>query len=150
MFFSRTLNNSLNCIHKRVLCLIHDNCNSSFQDILQILNEKTIHKKLLQHLAKEIYKFFKGLSPPITNHFFSFRDTSYNLGNFQCVCCDNKKTVKYRTETIAYRGPQIWNLIPESIINTPSFNTFLKKLKNGMLTCVHIEFVRHIQRLAFI
>ena len=73
--FSRTLNNSINCIHKRVLCLIHDNYNSSLHDILQTSNEKTIHEKDPEHLAKEMYKFVKGLSPLIMNHFFSFRDT---------------------------------------------------------------------------
>ena len=41
------------------------------------------------------------------NDLFSFRDTlSYS---------DNKKTVRYGAETIACRGPQIWNLVPESI-----------------------------------
>ena len=46
-------------------------------------NEKTIHQKDQKYLAKEICKFPKGLSPPIMNDFFLFRDTPYNLRNFQ-------------------------------------------------------------------
>ena len=63
-----------------------------------------MHQKDQKHLAKEIYKFLKGLSPPVMNDIFSFRDTPYNLRNFQWLYSDNKKTVKYRAETIAYGG----------------------------------------------
>ena len=44
-------------------------------------NEKTIHQKDLEHLAKEIYEFGKGLSPPIMNNFFAFRETPDNLNS---------------------------------------------------------------------
>ena len=33
-------------------------------------NEKTVHQKNLEHLAKERYKFVNGLSPPIMTDFF--------------------------------------------------------------------------------
>ena len=95
MFCSRILNNSLNRIHERVLPFVHDNYNSSFHHILEISNEKTIHQRNLEHLAKEIYRFVKGLLPPIMNNFFSFRDTPYKLRNFQCLYSNNKNIVKY-------------------------------------------------------
>ena len=66
MFCSRFLNNSLNHIHKRALRLIYDDHTRSFQDKVETRNEKTIHKKNLECLAKEIYKFLRGLSPSIT------------------------------------------------------------------------------------
>lgn len=60
MFYSRTLNNFLNHIHEQALCLIHDNHNSYFYDILEMWNKKRIHKKNLEHPAKEIYKSVNG------------------------------------------------------------------------------------------
>ena len=70
MFCSRSLNNLINRIHERALRLIHNDHVSTFQDILEIAKEKTIHQNNLQCLAKEIYKFLNGLSPPIMNGAF--------------------------------------------------------------------------------
>ena len=63
MFCPRTLSNSLNHIHKRAIRLVHDNYNSSFYDILEMPNKKTIHQKNLELLTKEASKCFDGLSP---------------------------------------------------------------------------------------
>ena len=65
MFCSRSLNNLINRIHECALRLIHNDHVSTFQDILEITKEKTIHQNNLECLAKEIYKFLNGLSPPI-------------------------------------------------------------------------------------
>ena len=61
-----------------------------------------------------------------------------------------RKLLNIEPKLLHTGGVQMWNLVPESIRNAPSSNTFLKKLKTEMLTCVHIEFVRHVQRLVFI
>ena len=44
---------------------------------------------------------------------FGTMENIYNLINFQELESSLKRTVKFGTETISYRGPQIWNLIPE-------------------------------------
>ena len=73
MFCARTLNNFLNHINERALCLLHNNYNISFYDILEMSNEETVHQRDLEHLAKEIYKIVKELSPSIIiNDFFSY------------------------------------------------------------------------------
>ena len=54
MFCSRSLNNVINRIHERALRLIHNDHVSTFQDILEITKEKTIHQNNLESLAKEI------------------------------------------------------------------------------------------------
>ena len=56
--------------------------------------EKTIHQNKLESLAKEIYKFLHGLSPPIMHDTFMIRNSKYNLRNFQCLYSTNKKTAK--------------------------------------------------------
>ena len=44
MFFSHSLNNLTNQIHERALRLIHNDHVSTFQEILKITKEKTIHQ----------------------------------------------------------------------------------------------------------
>ena len=56
------------------------------------------------------------------------RNNNYNLRNFQCLYPTNKRTVKYGTETVTYRGPQIWNLVPEKTKNGCSFDLLKKEI----------------------
>ena len=46
-------------------------------------NEKTIHKKNLQCLAKETYMFLQKLSPTIMDDIFEVRVISINLQSLQ-------------------------------------------------------------------
>ena len=52
----------------------------------------------------------------------------YNLKNFECLYSTIKGTAKYGTETVTYRGPQIWNLVPEKTKNA-SFDIFKKEIR---------------------
>ena len=87
----------------------------SFQDILEMTDEKTIHKTNLDCLAKEIYKFLKRVSSPIINNIFKVSDNTWNLHYFHLhklsfIYSTSKKTVKFGHETITYRGPKILKL----------------------------------------
>ena len=151
MFCSCSLNNLINRIHERALRLIHNDHISSFQDILETTKEKIIHKSNLESLAKEIYKFLNGLSPPIMSGAFMIRNYKYNLRNFQCLYSTNKRTAKYGTETVTYRGTQIWSLVPEKTKNASSFEIFkkeIRKWKSEKCSCrickTYIQYVRLI------
>ena len=129
MFWSRSLNNLINRIHERGLRLIHNDYVSSFQDILEMTKEKIIHQNNLESLPKETYKFLNGMSPLVMNNVFMIRSNKYNLRNFQCLYSTNKKTIKYGTETVTYRGPQIWNLVPEHTKSSSLFEIFKKEIR---------------------
>ena len=141
-FCSRSLNNLVNRIHKRALRLIHNEHVSTFQGILEMTKEKTIHQNNLESLAKEIYKFLNGLSSLIMTGAFMIRNNKYNLRDFQYLYSTNKRTIKYGTETVTYRGPQICNLVPEKTKNESSFDILKRKLENGRVKSGHVEYVR--------
>ena len=50
------------------------------------------------------------------------RENNYNLRNFQ-------ELVKFGTETISYRGLQIWNMIPERLRTLETLNKLKKEIK---------------------
>ena len=127
MFCSRSLNNRINGIHGRALRLIHNDNVSTFQDILEMTKEKTIYQNNLESLAKETYKFSNGLSSPIMYDAFIIRNNKYILRNFQCLYSTNKRTAKYRIETVTYRGPRIC-LVPEKTKNASFFDIFKKEI----------------------
>ena len=82
---------------------------------------------------------------------FMIRNNKYNLRNFQCLYSTNKRTAKYGTETVTYRGPQICNLIPEKTKNASSFEIFkmeIRKWKDEKCPCRMCK--TYIQRVGFI
>ena len=115
------VNSSLNHIHKRDLRLIYDDHADSFQDILQMANEITIHQKNL------IY----GSSPPIMNDFFEVTENIYKLRNFHSLYCTCKTTVRFISEAVTFRGSQIWNLIPDNknVLSLENFQREIKKIE---------------------
>ena len=46
---------------------------------------------------------------------YILRDNIYNLRNFKSLYSTSEKTVRFGTETITFRDPQIWNLITGDI-----------------------------------
>ena len=70
MFRSRTINNKINCLDKRVINIIYSDFKSSFEGLLMKDNSFSIHGRNIQSLAIEIYKFLNGLSPSILNNVF--------------------------------------------------------------------------------
>ena len=55
---------------------------------------------------------------------FVTTENNYDLRNFQELQSSLKGTVKFGTETIAYRGSQIWNLILERLKALETLNKF--------------------------
>ena len=102
MFCSHSLNGLLNQIHERTLRLTYNDHVSSFENIPEISNEKTIHQQNLEFLAKEIYKFVNGLLPPIMSDLLYVKIHTI-LWNFQTLYSSNKRTVKFGVETISYK-----------------------------------------------
>ena len=105
MFTSQHLNNALNNIHERALRLIYNDYELPFDRILEDSKQKSIHQKNIESLAIEIYNFQAGLAPSIMSELFVTRENNYNLRNFQELESSLRRTVKFGTETISYRGP---------------------------------------------
>ena len=151
MFTSRYLNNALNSIHGRALRLIYNDYELTFDRILEDNNQKSIHQKNIESLAIEIYKFQVGLTPPIMSDLFVTRENNYNLTNFQELESSLRRTVKFGTETISYRGPQIWNLIPERLRTLETLNKFKEKIKSRKCDAGPCRMWKtYIQRVGFI
>ena len=65
-FCSRRPNNLINKLQERVLKVVYNDCNSSFNGILEKANENTIHIKNIHILMRKIYKFLNGSFPQMS------------------------------------------------------------------------------------
>ena len=99
-------------------------------------NESTIHLKNINVLMTEIYNFLNDLSPPTMNDIFQKQENYYSLRNPSSLASKRKYTTAYGIDTIFFRGPQIWQDLPQEIRNYDSLNLFKSNIKRyGTLTC---------------
>ena len=129
MCHNRTLNNKINRLHERALRIVYKNTNLTFQELLEKDGSFTIHHKNLQKLAIEMYKIKKHLSPLPMQELLTEKNNKYDLRNKRSWESYNVRTVSYGTETIRYRGPKIWELVPTEIKESASLGEFKTKIK---------------------
>ena len=129
MFSSRKSNNRINRIHERSLRIITGNQGSSYDELLSMTNESTIHQNNLQQLAVQIFKFLHHLSPQIMENLFNVRENRHNIRNFIPFHVSNKKTIMYGIDTVSHISSKIWELIPDKIKAAPNLQTFKEKIK---------------------
>ena len=129
MFHNRTLNNKINRLHERALRIVYQNQELSFQQLLNLDCSATIHQRNLRKLATEMYKIKNNLSPSPVVELFINNTNTHNLRSRRCWELPNTRTVTYGTETIRYRGPKTWDLVPRSIQESATLLEFKRKIK---------------------
>ena len=130
MFHSRKLNNRINKLHERALRLVYKDSSSSFDQLLVRDNSFSIHDRNLQKLAIEIYKVKNNISPSFMHFLFPETENPYYLRSNPSFKTSNIRTVYYGSETLMYRGPKIWNLLPVDIKESNSLIEFKRKIKS--------------------
>ena len=129
MFHSRALNNRINTLHERALRIVYQNNDLTFQELLEKDGSVTIHDRNLQKLAIEMFKVKHNLSPLPVQEIFSIQNTTYNLRNNRNWQIPRVRTVNYGTDTIRYRGPITWELLPVELKNMESLINFKREVK---------------------
>ena len=83
----------------------------------------------LKKLCIEMYKVKNGLSPLPIQELFSTQSNTYNLRNNKVWDVPRARTQSYGLETIRYRGPKTWELLPLDIKESISLLEFKAKIK---------------------
>ena len=109
--------------------MVYNDYYSSYQELLDKDRTVTIHHRNLQKLVTEMYKVKNNLSPMIMKNIFTEIPNTYNLRNNRIWATHNVHTVNNGTETLTFRGPNTWNILPETIKNSKSLNEFKIKVK---------------------
>ena len=129
MFHSRGLNNRINKIHEKALRLVYSDNQSTFSELLIKDSSMTIHERNLQPLAIEVYKTINNLSPVIMKGIFDVKNIPYNLRSTSILCTRNVRTVKNGFNTLSFRGPKIWALVPNYIRISKTLQEFKCKIR---------------------
>ena len=114
MFHSRTTNNRINRLHERALRLVYKDVTLSFVELLELDTSFTIRHRNLHKLATEMYKIKNNISPVFMQNLFPASRNPYNMRVQPEFESFNILTAYNGSETISYRGPQIWALSTQS------------------------------------
>ena len=129
MFHNRTLNNRINKIHERALRLVYQDNTLTFSELLAKDNSFSIHQRNLQKLAIEMYKVKQNISPQLMHNIFIKKDNIYKLRNETRWETGAVKSVYHGTESLSFRGPKTWDMLPTDIKNSESLREFVLKVK---------------------
>ena len=128
MFHSRTINNKINGSPQ--------DFKSSFEGLLMKDNSFSMHERIIQSLAIEIYRILIGLPPSFLNNVFHKNiSNNYDLRDHKELYSRNPKTVRYGTETVLYMTPKIWSKVPETIKMSSSLDSFKSKIRKWKPEC---------------
>ena len=127
MFHCRTTNNKMNKLHERALRLIYKDKSLTFEQLLEKDQSFTIHERNIQKLAIEMYKVKNKMTPVPFQKIFTIN----KKGDF---CIPKINTVNRGEETVRYRGPKIWEIVPEEI-KKGRITSYIQKSNHKMETC---------------
>ena len=151
LFHSRALNNRINKLHERALRLVYKDPQLSFQELLDKDKSVTIHHRNLQKLAIEMYKLKNNIAPTMMKSIFPETNNPYNLRSNNPFQSSNIHSVFHGTETISFRLPKTWQMVPDHIKQSQTLTEFKLKIENWVPSkCVCRLCKTYIPNLGFL
>ena len=117
MFTSKGLNKKINTFYEKSLRLVLNDHQSTLNEMLDTLNEKTIHHQCIDRLLTEVYKYLNGCFPDAMNGVFRLRQNTYNLRNFHAFATDVPKN-NCIFNSVVCRANQLWETLSFDLKNS--------------------------------
>ena len=115
---------------KKFVRLVLNDHQSTLDEMLDTLNEKTIHQQCIDRLLTELYKLLNGYSPDIMNDVFHLRQNTYNLRNFNAFATYVPRN-NCMLNSFVYRANQLWETLPQKLMLT---RIIQERIKNWRCT----------------
>ena len=137
-------------IYKRALKLVYqDSHDVKFHELLGKGKSVSVHQKIFQLLATEIFKSKTGVSPELMNDTFHFVERPYNLRSDYTLERKRDHTVYHGAEILSSFAPRLWDLLPNSTKNSASLKESKKKINTWAFDCcpcrISKEYVGRVQ-----
>ena len=139
MFCGKTASNRIHQLHKRALRVLQNDYTATFEDLLEKLEEVTVHCSNLQKLMIEIYECTNHIGPAVLTEFFTTKEIIYDLRIKNLLQIPKVKTSSYGQSSLSFRGSILWNTLSDSIEsaqNIKGFKTMIKNWKGENCTSV--------------
>ena len=112
----------------RALRFLYSDFDSTYDELLQKGNHKSVLVLLMHSMAIEVYKCIKGISPYFMSSLFTQQDHRYHMRNENALTLPSFSTIKYGYNSFRYLGAKIWNHLPNGIKDSSTLSIFKKRL----------------------
>ena len=122
-------------IHHRTLQVVYNDFNKSYDELLELNNDLSIHQRHLRYLAIEVFKSIMHSNPQFMWSYFEENSLPYNLTDGSKLVLWKTKFSRFSINLLQLRV-FLRNNLPVSLKNCQSLNKFKLKLKNpGNIYC---------------
>ena len=134
MFASKTEINKILKIYYRVHQAFYSEYHKSYEELLQINEDISIHQKHLRIL--EVRKSIKYFKTEFICYFSNTNSVPFNLGKGRTLLIQLAKYVNFVTKLITFRRSLLLNNLPSRLKNSQTIKDFKFELKNlGKIHC---------------
>ena len=113
-------------IHHRTLQVVYNEHNKSYEELLQLYNNVSVHQRHLHYLALKVFKSLMHLNPEFMWSCFNENPIPYNFRKESKVFLPPVKSFRLGLKSVHFRRIILWNNLPSSIKNSQTVN----ELKN--------------------
>ena len=138
MFHGKSANKVLNKAHCRALSVVYMKYDDTFENLLSIDNNVSIHIRNMQYLMIEVYKCIHKLNPTFMWQLFKIKSIPYNLRIGGLIELPTSKTKSYGINAFMFRGSILWNSVPNELKDAKTINIFktsIKKWTGNLCKC---------------
>ena len=107
-FASKTAINKILKIYFRTLHIVYSEYHNSYEELLQINKDISIHQKHLRILPLEIYNIIMQFDPKCIWHCFDTNPIPYNLRKGSRLLIPPAKSLNFGTNLVTFRGSFLW------------------------------------------
>ena len=141
MLAGKTLINRICKIHHRTLQVVYNDFNKSYDELLELNKDLSIHQRRLRYLAIEVFKSIMHLNPQFMWSSFEEKPISFNLRDGSKLVLPKTKSSRFGIDSLRFRGSLLQNNLHASVKNCQSLNEFKLELKNlGNIHCTYLVF----------
>ena len=124
---------------------------STYENLLVRDRSVSAQVRNLQILVMEMFKVYGDLSPPIFKEPFHKRTLNYELRHSSKFTISRIESVYNGSESIAYLGTKIWNMVPSELKEMSSISYFKKAIKEWYPSnCPRRLCKRYLENIGFI
>ena len=139
LFFSSARSiDKIEKIQERALHFLHDDDNSSYEELLGKSQQCTIHVNRLSYLCIESFKTVNQLNPDFMQNIFETRASNRPSRRPNDLQHYRPNQTTFGSNSLRSLGPQIWNRLPDDIKsaeNLVQFKRLIKSWDGATCTC---------------
>ena len=111
MFAGKSLISKVQKIHFRALQMVYNTYEKSYNELLILNRDISIHQKHLHFLVTEVYKSVNNLNPQFMWNYFNISTLPDELRQGNKVNLPETRTCRYGINSLLFREALLWKVV---------------------------------------